>query len=344
MDKELGIEFVADPGHLDAADRDMLDRMIAAHQARVKLPDDYDATITANVNGAILKSIGESLAEPGYEYETSAKGFEQYLNDADEQFSRQSLFWLKDMVSRDNFSIAVQTLKELSPESEIPQNAYQQILERLMQLTPARLKEICDEIEVPVIILVPGNTFDEKIAAMDKNRHHNTLQNPAEVDPHLLRRAQIKSDRIRVCIIDGKSWFHSEYENPKTTVKEALISALKRLSRKQMQPVGPNEIAALYQFSLISSQNLSNQYPSEGGIRLVDHHRSDIDSNITILNFEDPDIYPDISFAYYSKHEQRFCFKNEGVINYSSAFAPPTNRNNSSYGTHIRPFMQLLEF
>lgn len=239
MATELSLEEVADPDHLDDDDRVVLENMVDAHRAGIiGLPD--DPTIRAYVNGSILWSLGHSVAEPGYDYQSVESS----------ELPKE----LQEALTEEKFQLAVKAAQELDPNLEIPEDLRERFLAELRSWGPERLAEICSEMEKPTINIVPSNSFNDKVAQMDRNKHYEGQNDTfvVEGDDEPYRNVKTVS-KVRVFLDDGKPKPSQIDDAPFGLEKRRKFEA-KRTGDKNMDFAGPHRIASLLQQSLIEAE------------------------------------------------------------------------------------------
>jgi hypothetical protein len=112
---------------------------------------------------------------------------------------------LSEMLSNANYIKAKETAEEICPGCKIPDQG--KILAELQKLPVKRLKEICEMMEEPTLLIVPDNSFDQKVAGMNGNKHYNhqdgqddAYVNSGSDSPY---KNAPKMTKMKVSIVDG---------------------------------------------------------------------------------------------------------------------------------------------
>ncbi len=210
---------------------------------------------------------------------------------------------LKEMMSDQNYQRAVAAAQELQQSCRVPTKA--EIIEELKKLTTERLKEICEMMEKPTLLVVPANSFDEKVEAMNQHKHyiHQRGQENAYVnsDSNSPYRNAPQMARMKVSIVDG--FIHPK--PPKSGVSSKLGERrdhyTSEFTAKNMKHIDKDEYAVLMQMSLIEAQASSDNK------KIIDNWESG-DGTLTFL---DPDSLTKpalVAFGYFSSSSRRVRF------------------------------------
>lgn len=241
---EINTPEIYDPSHLSKEELDCVKRMAEAKQAGVENAVDDDPIARGLVNGYIMSTIGQSADEPGYD----DKSVE--LSELPEA--------LQEALTEERFVLAIKAAKEMDPNIDIPDDLRDRFLAELSNLSPERLQEICDEMQKPTLNIVPANSFEEKIAQMDRNKHYDS-QNDTYVaqgddEPY----SDVKSpNKVRVCLDDGMPK-PKQAEGAPFKLEARRRFEAKRTGDKNMDFVGPHRMASLLQQSLIEAEETGN--------------------------------------------------------------------------------------
>lgn len=216
------------------------------------------------------KQAVEACEGPRSEYDAFIDG----LN-----FPEADAMKLKEMMTEANYKIAVETARELKA-SRIP--TYGQIIAELMTFTPERLKDICEEVERPTIVIDPDRSFDENIASMDENKHYTSADGKPQEDTHVYRGPNSpynnlkKRTKVNVGITDG-----IPHPEQLTGVSSGLRARrdhlIAKLEAKNMRLIGANEMTGLLQQSLKRAEEagdnsliVDNWKNGEGTVTILD--------------------------------------------------------------------------
>jgi hypothetical protein len=162
-------------------------------------------------------------------------------------------FKLKEMMSMENYLSAVATAKELDPECKIP--TYAQIIETLISTSPEKLKNACEMMEKPTLLIVSPNSFDDKIAAMNAHKYFISADGKSQEDAFVNRDHHSpfndipKAKKTVVSITDGAV-------HPSRPVGYSRVPGGKRnqlaskFAARGLKHIGVNEMATLIQKSL----------------------------------------------------------------------------------------------
>lgn len=292
---EINAPEIYDPGHLSPEELDCIKEMEKAKRFRVEDAVDDDPIVRGLVNGYIMGTIGQSVGEPDYEEVANTQDFEQFINGLN--LPERDKVKLIEAINEENFNEAVATAKEIDPNCKIPSDAYARIVRKLMQYIPERLKEICDEMQKPALIVVPANSFDEKIRNMDENRHYGN-QDGAYVaqgsdEPY---DSVEKVDNVKVCIVDGVV-HPKQREDAPTGLEARRKYEIERLDKKEMELVGVNRMVTLIQQLLREAERTGDNN------KIIDNWESG-NGTATILN---PKSLMDSQFVAFSFFDSRDC-------------------------------------
>lgn len=173
----------------------------------------------------------------------------------------QNTLKLKEMMSPANYRRAVETAKKMDPQKEVPTK--EKIETELMNLTPERLKEICEMQEKPTIAIVVPKSFDEKLEAIDANKlyksqdgkpQENLYCDKSKGSPYL---NAPKMSEGKVTIADGIP--HPEQLHGvsiKLGARRAHLNA--KFAAKKMKLTDKDEQANLLLQSLIEAKETGN--------------------------------------------------------------------------------------
>lgn len=159
---------------------------------------------------------------------------------------------LKEMMSEANYVIAVETAKELKA-SKIP--TYEQIAIELMTYTPERLREICEIMEKPELVIESDQSFGDIVAAMDNNKHYTATDDQPQENTYVNRESNSpylnlkKPGKVKVRIVDGVP-HPKQLQRVSAQLDERRDHLTAKYSAKKMQHISPNGNAALLQQSM----------------------------------------------------------------------------------------------
>lgn len=237
---EINTPEVYDPSHLSEEELDCKKRMAEAGKAGVEDAVDDDPIARGLVNGYIMNTIGQSLDEPGYDDKTVESS----------EFPKE----LQEVLTEEKFELAVKTAKEMDPELEIPEDLRGRFLAELRSWGPERLAEICSEMEKPTINIVSANSFEDKVAQMDRNKHFDGQDEVFVAQGGDEPYRGVKSPKkARVCLDDGMPK-PKQIDNAPISLKPRRKFEAERTSKKSMDFVGPHRMASLLQQSLIEAE------------------------------------------------------------------------------------------
>lgn len=164
---------------------------------------------------------------------------------------------LLEMISPENYNLAVQAATEVGNTQALP--TLEQVEAELMKLTPERLKEICEMMEKPTLLMVPNGRFEYKAANMTKKRQPHVIQNVAvykgDNNPYDV---VVVMDKGTVSIVDGVT-------NPKQLdgVTDQIGPRRKYLTEqytaKNLKHISAHEYATLIQKSSIEGEVIDTQ-------------------------------------------------------------------------------------
>ena len=242
---EIKTPEIYDPIHLSKEELDCVKRMAEAKQAGIEEAVDDDPIARGLVNGYIMTTIGQSLDEPCYDDKTIE------LSELPKE--------LQEALTEERFELAIKAAKELDPNLEIPEDLRELFLAELRSWGPERLAEICSEMEKPTINIVPSNSFKDKIAQMDRNRHYEGQNNTfvAEGDDEPYRNVKTVS-KVRVFLDDGKPK-PSQINDAPIGLEARREFEAKRTTEKSMDYVGPHRAVVLLQQGLIEAEETGDR-------------------------------------------------------------------------------------
>ncbi|MDD3861946.1 MAG: hypothetical protein PHP74_03615 [Candidatus Gracilibacteria bacterium] len=159
---------------------------------------------------------------------------------------------LKEMMSEENYVEAVETAKEMKA-SKIP--TYEQIVEQLMTFSPEKLKDICEEMEKPELVIESDQSFDDNISAMNANKYYTSADGKPQNDAFVNSESNSpyrnldKPGKVKVSIVDGV--VHPEQlEGVSTKLGKRRDYLTKKFEAKGMKHISPKGMGALLQKSL----------------------------------------------------------------------------------------------
>jgi len=288
---EINTPEIYDPSHLSPEELDCIKRMVEARQAGVEDAVEDDPIARGLVNGYIMTTIGQSVEEPGYEKMSGGEKVESSDKaDTGTDSLERNKAKLFELVSMESFNLALAAAKELDPKLQLPDDARVQIIEKIIQLSPERVQEICGEMQKPTLIIIPANTFEKKIKQMNKNTHYEN-QNGAYVadgsdEPF---RKVVTIDKVRVCIVEGIP-HPKQQEDAPLALGKRRIHEIERLASKNMKLAGVHGVATLLQQSLIEAEQTGDNG------KIVDNWE-DGNETETILNPEELTDSPYVAYA-----------------------------------------------
>ena len=257
---------------------------VPANATRDELKELLQATVETGADSVdavhdrfekIRGAIGEKekyAAEPGTDTENK---FRKYINNFDlPADGKQKLL---EMITVKNYERAVQAASELDPGCRIPPMA--QITAEIKKYDSDKLKDICEMIEKPKLVIVPNNSFNDKVGALNMNKHY--VWSPSS-DTYKLYLWLAGKPHKDVCMaFNTEIGWPSPYNNvPKASKSKVIITdatphpkQLKKLSEKLaetlmylsslytpkgMRNIGGDEFAVLMQQSLIESAEIND--------------------------------------------------------------------------------------
>lgn len=286
------------PGYHDSSNLPKEDENIQAGS------EDMVENDSSVVNVQIMDTLDQSLIEPGCD------------NKSVESTELPEAF--QEAVSEKKFELAVRAAKELDPELQLPEDLKDQIFAELSKLSPERVAEICSEMHQPTLIIVPANSFEEKIVQIDRNRHYggqnHTYVIKYDVEPY---RNVSSVEKVRVCLVEGKP----NISKPNTPIDFGLVREFvaQKTRAKNLDYVGPHREAVILHKSLIEAEETGDKS------KIVD-----LDS-MTVLNPRNLADSKYVAIARFNSNNRRVSF-------YSYAL------DDENFHIHGRASWQVLEF
>ena len=202
---------------------------------------------------------------------------------------------LKEMMTDANYKRACQAALELQPNCKLPTQEY--IIAQLLNLPLKQLKNICGLQEKPTLLIVPPASFDDKVIAMNANKHYNHAkgQDNAYVNPNANSPYKNAPTMTmgKISIADGI--IHPK--PPQSGVSTKL--GLRRdyydgiFTAKNLGHIDKDEYAVLMQMSLIEAQQANNHC-------LIIDHLEDWRSTTTFLNLRGLTNTGLVAYAYFN--------------------------------------------
>lgn len=164
---------------------------------------------------------------------------------------------LKAMMSSESYQKSVAAAKEMDPTGRIP--THEQIIAELMKYSPERLGEICEMMEKPTLLIVPATSFDEKLNAMNANKHYTSADGKAQEDLFIDKRIGSpylevpRKKKGRVSIVDGVV-HPAQLAGVSPELYERREHLTAKFGAKNMRNIGGDEMAVLLQQSLIEAE------------------------------------------------------------------------------------------
>lgn len=159
---------------------------------------------------------------------------------------------LKEMMSEANYVIAVETAQELKA-SKIP--TYEQIATELMNYAPERLRDICEMMEKPELVIESDQSFDDNVQAMDENKHYTAADGKPQEDSYVNGESNSpyrnlnKPGKVKVSIVDGVV-HPKQLKGVSTRLGARRDHLTAKYAAKEMKHISPNGNAALLQQSM----------------------------------------------------------------------------------------------
>jgi hypothetical protein len=220
---------------------------------------------------------------------------------------------LIEMMSEDGYASAVETAQEMKASRIY---TFEEIVDKLTTLTPERLKEICEVMEKPELLIVSDQSFDATIANMDGNKHY-TKNGASQENAYVHSDSRYKDPydnppkpESGVVVVNGVP--HQKHLTFGHVISRRLSTRREKFkeefSAHNMRHIKWAEMAALMQKSLIIAQKASNDS------LIVDNLEYEHDM-VTIIN---PDGLTDsevvVAFAYFDPIQRRIRFSGENSL------------------------------
>ncbi|MBI5152156.1 hypothetical protein HZA39_01360 [Candidatus Peregrinibacteria bacterium] len=234
---------------------------------------------------------------------------------------------LKEMMSAENYQKAIATAQEMDSNCKPP--AYAQIATELMTYSEERLRDICEMMEVPTLLIVPDNGFNEKITAMNAHKHYTSKNGKPQEDAYVNGESDSPYKNVPkmssgiVSIVDGVV-HPKQLTEVSIKLGERRSHLTKKFAAKDMHHISKDEMAALMQ------QSLKEAEETKDNNKIVDNWETG-DGTITFI---DPDSLTEstlVAYAYFHSDYRRVYFYADG---------PGVGRDY----TRGRPSVQVLKF
>ena len=262
---------------------------------------------------ADIKKIDEKLTEPKEEFgglsqAEYAKKIYKVIGLKDEKEEGEGSLRLLEAVSEERFELAVKAAKELDPELKIPENLRDQVLTELSKLSPERVAEICSEMEKPILNIVSPNSFNAKVAQMNKNKHRDGQNDVFVAKGYYEPYGNVKSpNKVRVYLDDAMPK-PAQKEDAPFALEARRKYELKRTSDKGLDLVGIHRFACLIQQSLIEAEETGDKS------KIIDFE------TVTVLNPRSLTDSKYVACAYFGPDSREVNFTSSGLGNGSDAF------------------------
>lgn len=212
---------------------------------------------------------------------------------------------LKEMMSPASYERAVATAKEDTPQCTPPTHA--QIAKELMGYSEERLRDICEMMEKPTLLIVTPKGLDERLLTMNEHKHYTSADNKSQKDAHCDTSSSSpyknapKASKGKVSIVNG-------IVHPKqlTRVLTKLGARRTHLTQtyaaKGMRNVDKDEMATLLQQSLREAKAandnsliVDNGESGYGTVTILDSDSLTESSFVAYAGFDS--VYRRVSFA-----------------------------------------------
>lgn len=194
---------------------------------------------------------------------------------------------LKEMMSEANYVNAVETAKEMKA-SKIP--TYEQIVVELMTYAPERLKDICEMMEKPELVIESDKSFDANVSAMNANKHYTATNGQPQEDTYVNSESRSpyrnlnKPGKVRVNVVDGMV-HPKQLDGVSTGLKARRDHLTEKFAAKRMKHISPKGNASLLQQSLRRAKAANdNSLIVDNWERWASHNEP---GTITFINPED---------------------------------------------------------
>lgn len=202
---------------------------------------------------AVEANLEQSRAREGVRAE-----YETFIDTA--KLPESDTLKLKEMMSEENYQLAVESAKELKA-SKIP--TFEQIARELMTYDPERLREMCEMMEKPEIVIESDKGFKDNVAAADENKHYTAADGESQEDTYVNSESNSpyrnlnKSGKVRVRVVDGVV-HPKQLEGVSPRLGERRTHLTAEYSAKRMTHISPNGMTALRQKSLIRAKKAND--------------------------------------------------------------------------------------
>jgi|GEM_PF-2467709 len=254
-----------------------------------------DQTLAKTIEANLYSKEERAKLEQTRAREGVRAEYETFIDDS--KLSEADALKLKEMMSEENYQLAVDAAKELKA-IKIP--TFEQIARELMTYTPERLKEICVIMEKPEIVIESDQSFTDTINEADENKHYtaadgkpqeNTYVNSESNSPY---RNLKKPGKVKIKITDGVV-HPKQLDGVSTRLGERRDHLTAKYSAKNMTHISPNGMAALRQQSLIRAQKANDKS------LIVDNWEEWVTKNIPgTVTFIDPSELTESTLVAYS--------------------------------------------
>ncbi len=198
---------------------------------------------------------------------------------------------LRTMLSPQSYDRAVTAAREVGAKGELP--TLGRIVAQLKTFTPEKLRDICEMMEKPTLLIVPANSFEEKIVVMD-NYSVDTMHAAPYFNAPKLKKS-------KVSIVDG-TLHPRQLEGVSKRMGERSAHLTAKYKAKQMRHIDKDEMATLFQQSLIEAKEKNDKS------QVVDNRTFDDDGTATIIDPNSLKKSQAVAFAYYLSNFHRIHF------------------------------------
>lgn len=231
--------------------------------------------------------------------------FEQFINGLNLDDAHK--LKLRKMMDPANYAKAVATAEEdMNPGCKIPADIYERVVAELMTWSEEKLRAVCEEAEMPRLLVVTPGSFDEKVAAMDEHKHYTHKDGKPQEDAYVDRDSN-SPYRYPPKMKKGKVTISDSIPHPKqltgvsTKLGERRAHLTQKYAEKGMRHIDKDEMATLVQ------QSLREAGETGDNSKIVDNWE---DGNGTVT-FLDPDSLTDSAFvacAFFDSNNHRAGF------------------------------------
>jgi hypothetical protein len=207
---------------------------------------------------------------------------------------------IAEMMCRKSYQSAAATAREMDPTCNIP--SHKLIVQEIMALSPDRLREICETMERPTLLIVSPCGFDQKIQAMNWNmpytRGDGRNQTEAFVDSAKDSPFENvpESEKTIISITDGVP-HPKQLTGVSAEIGERRDYLTQQFAAQNMRHISVGEMATLLQKSLRETEG------GKKNKRIVDNYAVK-PSTITFL---DPNSLRESAFVAYAYFSARKC-------------------------------------